>query len=69
MADLPNFGTVKKACQIIGGDEPIDPSTYYRGVARGIYPPPEKVSPNIARVDLDRLAVMLRARRTGGNTA
>jgi len=67
VADLPNFGTIKKACAIIGGDKPIDPSTYYRGAKLGLYPPPDKVAPNVSRVNLDKLAAMLRARHGGGN--
>jgi hypothetical protein len=58
----PNFGSVAAACRMIGGDKPVSPATYYRGVHRGLYPPPDHPSPNIARVDLDKLAVALRAR-------
>lgn len=58
----PRFGTVEEACRMVGGDKPIDPSTYYRGVKLGIYPPTFRASPNSARVDLDRLAAVLRAR-------
>ncbi len=54
------FGTVKQACRIIGGDRPIDASTYYRGVKAGRYPAPIKVAPNIARVPLRRLRTRLR---------
>jgi hypothetical protein len=57
-----NLGTVSAACKIVGGDKPIHVTTYYRGVARGIYPRPKRVSPNIVRVDLDELAAVLRAR-------
>jgi hypothetical protein len=56
-----NLGTVAAACAIIGGDKPVHASTYYRGVALGIYPKPKRVSPNCVRIDLDELAVMLRA--------
>ena len=33
MADqqLPDYLTIKGACKVIGGDRPIDVSTYYRG--------------------------------------
>lgn len=56
----PRYGTIKAACKMIGGEEsPIHPSTYYRGVAKGIYPAPEHPSPGIARVNLDRLAARL----------
>jgi hypothetical protein len=57
---LPRFGSIEAACKLIGGDKPISPSTYYRGVARGIYPAPRKVAPNVSRVDLDVLAESLR---------
>ena len=38
--------TVKAACRILGGEEkPLHFSTYYRGVARGLYPPLVHPSP------------------------
>jgi hypothetical protein len=52
---LPDRVTIGKACEIIGGDRPIDPSTYYRGAKNGIYPQPEKVGPNTARVNVKKL--------------
>lgn len=58
----PRLGTIKAACAIIGGDRPIHPASYYRGVARGIYPPPDHPSPGISRVNLDRLDEMLAMR-------
>jgi hypothetical protein len=58
----PRLGSIEAACRLIGGDKPISPSTYYRGAAKGIYPPPKRVGPNISRVDLDELATILRAR-------
>jgi hypothetical protein len=57
----PNFGSIRAACKIVGGDEPIHPATYYRGVRAGIYPAPVRVAPNVSRVDLDKLAATLRA--------
>ncbi|MPZ36592.1 MAG: hypothetical protein GEU95_00785 [Rhizobiales bacterium] len=61
-SNTPRLGTIEAACRLIGGDQPIHPSTYYRGAKAGIYPTPKKVAPNVARVDLDRLAAMLRSR-------
>jgi hypothetical protein len=58
----PTRVTVKTACAIVGGDEPIDVSTYYRGVKRGIYPAPDKVGPNIARVDTAKLLAAIEVR-------
>jgi hypothetical protein len=58
----PRLGSIEAACRLVGGDKPISPSTYYRGVNRGIYPAPIKVGPNISRVDLDVLAATIRAR-------
>jgi hypothetical protein len=63
------LGTVKAACQVIGGDKPVDPATYYRGVRRGIYPPPFRTSLNISRVDLDALEAAIRARADGDSAA
>lgn len=56
----PNWGTIQRACADIGGTKPVHPSTYYRGVRAGRYPPPDHPSPNISRVDLDKLAIALR---------
>jgi hypothetical protein len=57
----PRLGTIAAACKLIGGDKPIHPVTYYRGVKRGIYPAPFRPSPNVSRVDLDRLEAAIRA--------
>lgn len=57
----PRLGSIEAACKMIGGDKPIDPATYYRGVKSGRYPPPFHPSPNISRVDLDKLAAAIRA--------
>jgi hypothetical protein len=56
------LGTVKAACKVIGGDKPVHPSTFYRGVKLGIYPPPFHPSPNCSRVDMDKLEAAVRAR-------
>jgi hypothetical protein len=56
------LGSVEAACKLIGGDKPICPATYYRGVKRGIYPAPVKVGPNVSRIDMDQLASALRQR-------
>jgi hypothetical protein len=54
-------GTIKRACAEIGGDKPIHPSTYYRGVKEGRYPPPDHPSPGIARVDMEKLRAAIAA--------
>ena len=67
--DDPDWGTIKQACKVVAGEEkPIHPSTYYRGAKDGLYTPPEKVAPNVSRVDLNNLRALIRARRTGGST-
>ena len=58
----PRLGSIEAACKLIGGDKPIHPGTYYRGVKRGIYPAPFRTSPNVSRVDLDKLEAAIRAR-------
>jgi hypothetical protein len=63
--DSPRLGTIEAACKLIGGDKPIHPVTYYRGVRRGIYPAPFRPSPNISRVDLDKLETAIRALADG----
>ena len=57
----PRLGTIGAACQMVGGDKPISPASYYRGVKRGLYPAPVRVGPNISRVDLEVLSAKLRA--------
>ena len=53
---------IKAACAMVGGTKPICPSTYYRGVKAGIYPAPDKVGPNTARVRKSKLIAALNAR-------
>jgi hypothetical protein len=62
---LPEVLTIKGACKVVGGDRPIDPSTYYRGVARGIFPAPFHPSPGIARVETAKLLAAIDAQRDG----
>lgn len=40
---------VEAACRFIGGTNPINAATLYRGIKAGIYPPPVKVAPNVSR--------------------
>jgi hypothetical protein len=59
--------TIKEACRLLGGNErPIHNATYYRGVARGLYPPLVHPSPGISRVS-KRAVLDLRARIIGGD--
>jgi hypothetical protein len=67
--DLPAHVTIKTACRIIGGDEPIDPSTFYRGVKAGIYPAPFHPAPGISRVDTADLLASLDERRAASKAA
>jgi hypothetical protein len=48
------------ACALIGGNKPVHPSTYYRGVKAGVYPPPEKRGLNISRVNRRKLEAKMR---------
>ncbi|HEX2448051.1 MAG TPA: hypothetical protein VHK26_07685 [Methyloceanibacter sp.] len=51
MIEADDMITIKETCAIIGGEKrPIHYATYYRGVARGIYPPPIRISPGLVRV-------------------
>jgi hypothetical protein len=61
----PRLGSIEAACKLIGGDKPVHATTYYRGVKRGIYPAPFRPSPNVSRVDLDKLEAAIRARADG----
>lgn len=57
--NYPERVTIKGACRIVGGDRPIHPATYYRGVKAGIYPAADMVGPNIARVSVKKLLAAL----------
>jgi predicted DNA-binding transcriptional regulator AlpA len=41
--------TLKATCEFFGGDRPLNPSTLYRGVRDGQYPPPILLGPNNPR--------------------
>ena len=48
--DTDDLVPVSVACEELGGrDTPLDPSTLYRGIRRGLYPPPIKVGPGMSR--------------------
>ena len=60
----PDWVTIKEACAVVGGAaKPIHPATYYRGVKLGLYTKPEKVAPNISRVDRTLLRARIQSRR------
>jgi hypothetical protein len=59
------LGSIEAACKLIGGDKPVHATTYYRGVKLGIYPAPIHPSPNVSRVDLDKLEAAIRALADG----
>lgn len=55
--------TIDEACAIIGGNgRPISKATYYRGVARGIYPKPFKVGANTSRTLRSECLAVVHAR-------
>jgi hypothetical protein len=64
MEKLPDRVTLGKACEIIGGDKPIDPSTYYRGAKRGIWPKPDRYGPGVSRVNTQKLLAAIAARES-----
>lgn len=39
----------RAVCALLGGSKPINPSTLYRGIRKGRYPPPVKVGPGSSR--------------------
>lgn len=56
---IPTFIDIKEACRIIGGNRPIHPATYWRGVKAGRWPAPEELTPGVKRIDLDKLAASI----------
>jgi hypothetical protein len=47
-------------CAVIGGNRPIHPSTYYRGVKAGRYSAPEQRGANVKRVSRRKIEADLR---------
>lgn len=60
MSDDPELVSIEEACRMIGGDKPVHPSTYYRGVRNKIYPAPVHPSPNVSRVVRPKLTAAIR---------
>ena len=52
---------VPEACKLLGGSRPINPATYYRGVAAGLYPRPIKIG-NSARLLKREVLAVIKAR-------
>jgi predicted DNA-binding transcriptional regulator AlpA len=59
---VPRLLTCKETCAYFGG---IDPSTLYRGIAKGRFPAPIHVGPNISRWVADECAATLEAMIAG----
>jgi predicted DNA-binding transcriptional regulator AlpA len=57
--DNPDYITVREARAVIGGNKPINPATFYRGVKAGRYPKPERISPGLVRIRRQKLIEML----------
>jgi predicted DNA-binding transcriptional regulator AlpA len=38
-----------ETCRFFGGSRPIDPSTLYRGIRKGLFPRPVKIGPGSSR--------------------
>lgn len=45
----PELLHLDAVCQFFGGTRPLNPSTLYRGVKNGRYPPPVKIGPGSSR--------------------
>jgi predicted DNA-binding transcriptional regulator AlpA len=41
--------SIETVCRYFGGTKPLNPSSIYRGIKLGIYPPSRKVGPNSRR--------------------
>jgi hypothetical protein len=54
---------IPAACAVIGGNRPIHPATYYRGVKAGRYPAPEQRGLNVKRVSRRKIEAGLRRLR------
>jgi predicted DNA-binding transcriptional regulator AlpA len=46
---MPELLDRASVCRVFGGTKPIDASTLYRGIRKGLYPKPVKVGPGSSR--------------------
>jgi predicted DNA-binding transcriptional regulator AlpA len=44
----PDYLSIEECCALVGGDKPISPATFYRGIKVGRFPPPEHPTPGIS---------------------
>lgn len=60
---IPDYALVDvpEACKLLGGSRPLNPATYYRGVAAGLYPKPVKIG-NSARIPKREIIAIILAR-------
>jgi hypothetical protein len=58
---------ITATCAVIGGNRPIHPATFYRGVKAGRYSAPEQRGLNVKRVSRRKIEADLR--RLRGDTA
>jgi hypothetical protein len=65
----PDYITIREACRIIGGNRPINVSTYYRNANAGKVPPVEHPVPGISRVSGRKLRAMITARAESATPA
>jgi hypothetical protein len=54
---------IPATCAVIGGNRPIHPATYYRGVKAGRYSAPEQRGANVKRVSRRKIEADLRRLR------
>lgn len=61
MKDTDNdLVTINAACEILGGKEaPLNPSTLYKGIKRGVFPAPLKLGPGTSRWRRSELLAVL----------
>lgn len=67
MTDLIDL---RECCRLLGGNRPLNPSTLYRYVAKGLWPRPAKVGGNSRWIKSEcdeALAKMIAARKGGGS--
>ena len=50
----------REVCRLFGGSKPINPSTLYRNIRKGLYPRPVKVGPGTSRWLREEIEAVLR---------
>ena len=65
---VPDLIDIDEVCRVFGGTRPLHPATIYRGIKKGLYPAPIKVSRHASRWSREEClaAISAQAAKRGG---